>query len=82
MVSVATRKGGRKEIQVFDAGEAFQIVQVQECSDDERSDSAVPDETMDTAAGQQGTGKDEATVCSVKVVVTREEGIQCQDSEQ
>lgn len=66
---------------VFDAGEAFQIVQVQECSDDEGGHSAVPDEMMDTAAQQQDTGKDKGMVYSVKVVVTREEGIQCQDSE-
>ncbi|KAL1427951.1 hypothetical protein MTO96_017070 [Rhipicephalus appendiculatus] len=59
---------------VFDAGEVFQIVQVQECSDD---DTAVPDEVMDIA--EQGEG--EAKNCSVKVVITREDGVHCQDSE-
>lgn len=70
---------------VFDAGETFQIVQVEECSDDDDGDakdcddSAVPDEVMDIA--DQGEEKDEARNYSVKVVVTREEGVQCQDSE-
>ncbi|KAL3179597.1 hypothetical protein MRX96_037979 [Rhipicephalus microplus] len=60
---------------VFDAGEVFQILQVQEFSD---GDSAVPVEVMDTAE----QGEEEAKHYSVKVVVTREDGICCQDSEQ
>nr|XP_037274014.1 tubulin--tyrosine ligase-like protein 12 isoform X3 [Rhipicephalus microplus] len=59
---------------VFDAGEVFQILQVQEFSD---GDSAVPVEVMDTAE----QGEEEAKHYSVKVVVTREDGICCQDSE-
>lgn len=64
---------------VFDAGETFQIVQVEECSDDEDVSGEEPMETAEGAA--EKSAAEGGRSCSVKVVVSRENGLCCQDSE-
>lgn len=66
---------------VFDAGETFQIVRVEEGSDEE--DASGGEEPMETAegGGDKEAAEGGSRSSSVKVVVSRESGLCCQDSE-
>ena len=71
--------------QVFDAGNAFQImcVQISQDNDDnDEDDGGGDDKDDDTENVAETNGGDESVEQSWKVVVSAEEGIKCQDQRQ